>query len=114
MSIIPKDIPKRCFPPSLPEAVDWDTLSLASPTALETLIPAFPAALAAMSMSGSGVSNLKQATSSLGSFLQGLCTIFGFVFILSLTIRLFGSIFLSVSLNNMSSKLESDVSQMVF
>lgn len=67
-----------------------------------------------MPMWGLGVSNLRQGTSSLGCFLQDSCTIFGVIFILSLTIWLFQTIFLSVSFNIMSSKLESDVPQMAF
>lgn len=67
-----------------------------------------------MPMSGLGVSNLRQGTSSLGCFLPDLCTIFGVIFILSLTIWLFQIIFLSISLNIMSSKLESDVPQTAF
>lgn len=67
-----------------------------------------------MPMWGLGVSNLRQGTSSLGCFLQDSCTIFGVIFILSLTIWLFQIIFLSVSFNIMSSKLESDVPQMAF
>lgn len=113
ISIAPKETPKRCFPPSPPEVAGWDILFLVSPT-LETPIPAFLAAFTAKPMSGLGVSNLRQSASSPGSFLQGLCAIFEFVSILSLTIWLFGSIFLSISLNNMSSKLESDVPQMFF
>lgn len=50
----------------------------------------------------------------LGCFLQDSCAIFGVIFILSLTIWLFQIIFLSVSFNIMSSKLESDVPQMAF
>lgn len=107
--IVPKETPKRCFPPSPPEVVGWDTLSLASLTALQTLISAFPAALA-----GSGVSNLGQTASYPGSFLQGPCPTFGLIFILFLTIWLLGSIFLSLSLNNTSSMLESDVPQTAF
>lgn len=67
-----------------------------------------------MPMWGLGVSNLRQGTSSLGCFLQDSCTVFGVIFILSLTIWLFQTIFLSVSFNIMSSKLESDVPQMAF
>lgn len=107
--IVPKETPKRCCPPSPPEVVGWDTLSLASLTALQMLISAFPAALA-----GSGVSNLGQTASYPGSFLQGPCPTFGLIFILFLTIRLLGSIFLSLSLNNTSSMLESDVPQTAF
>lgn len=71
-STVPKDIPKRCFPPSPLEVVGRDTLSLASLTTLETLTPVFPAALAAMPVSGSGVSNLRQAAFFAGLLFPGL------------------------------------------